>query len=31
MEIGLRFWERLGKPKKAVLSFDGTYLKIDKA
>ncbi len=31
MEIGLRFWERLGKPKKAVLSYDGTYLKIDKA
>lgn len=31
VEIGLKFWERLGKPAKAVLSYDGTTLKIDKA
>jgi hypothetical protein len=31
VEIGLKFWERLGKPAKAVLSYDGTTLRIDKA
>ena len=31
VEIGQRFWERLGKPSKAILSLDGSVLKIEKA
>ena len=31
IEIGQKFWERLGKPAKAILSFDGTTLRIEKA
>lgn len=30
VEIGPKFWERLGKPSKAILSFDGAVLKIEK-
>jgi hypothetical protein len=28
IEIGLRFWERLGKPAAAILSYDGEVLRI---
>lgn len=31
VEIGLKLWEKLGKPSKAVLSYDGTTLRIEKA
>jgi hypothetical protein len=31
VEIGPKFWERLGKPSKAILSYDGAVLKIEKA
>jgi hypothetical protein len=31
VEIGPKSWERLGKPAKAVLSFDGTVLRIERA
>lgn len=31
VEIGPRFWERLGKPSKAILSYDGTVLVIAQA
>jgi hypothetical protein len=30
LEVGPRFWEKLGKPSKAVLSYDGNVLRIDK-
>jgi hypothetical protein len=31
VEIGPKFWERLGKPAKAVLGYDGSVLTIEKA
>jgi hypothetical protein len=31
MEIGPRFWERIGKPSKAILSYDGEVLAIVQA
>jgi hypothetical protein len=31
VEIGQKFWERLGKPARAVISYDGSILKIEKA
>jgi len=31
VEMGQKFWERLGKPDKAILSFDGSVLRIEKA
>jgi hypothetical protein len=31
LEINPRFWERLGRPKKAIISYDGTLIKIEKA
>ncbi len=31
VEIGPKFWERLGKPAKAIVSYDGSFLKIEKA
>lgn len=31
VEIGIKFWERLGRPAKAVLSFDGAILKFEEA
>lgn len=31
LEIGPKFWERLGKPAKAILSYDGTMLRIERA
>ena len=31
LELNTRFWERLGKPTKAVLVYDGKVLTIEKA
>ena len=31
VEIGPRFWERLGKPARAILSYDGERLRIERA
>jgi hypothetical protein len=31
LEMGQKFWERLGRPERAVLSYDGSVLRIEKA
>jgi hypothetical protein len=31
VELGKKFWERLGRPDKAILSYDGSRLRIEKA
>jgi hypothetical protein len=30
LELNSRLWERLGKPKSAILKYDGTYLSVEK-
>jgi hypothetical protein len=30
IELSLKFWERLGKPSKAILSYDGAVLRIER-
>jgi hypothetical protein len=30
LEIGRKFWEKIGKPSKAILRYDGAVLRIEK-